>query len=136
MDGFNSKKFKATWSITKSDLVKVVLELFEENYMYDAVNCAIINFIPKTTNAKSMRDMRHIACCTTIYKIIFKILTVRLSEVINTIVDDSEFVFLPGKIIHDNIIMAHELMRGYNRKHVSFKLSIQMDIQKAYDIVE
>lgn len=32
--------------------------------------------------------------------------------------------------------MARELMRGYNRKHVSPRIAIQMDIQKACDTVE
>lgn len=32
--------------------------------------------------------------------------------------------------------MAHELIRGYNQKHISPRCAIQMDIQKAYDLVE
>ncbi|XP_058725840.1 uncharacterized protein LOC131597146 [Vicia villosa] len=44
--------------------------------------------------------------------------------------------FLPGRVIHDNILMAYELLRGYIRKHISIRCAIQMDIQKAYDTVE
>jgi hypothetical protein len=52
------------------------------------------------------------------------------------VVDESQSAFVPGKIIHDNIIIAHELLRGYNRKHISPRCAIQMDLQKAYDTVE
>ncbi|CAK8566524.1 unnamed protein product [Lathyrus sativus] len=84
MDGFTSKLFKATWSIIKKYLIKVVLDLFDDKYMYDAVNYAIVTLIPKSTEAKKMKDMRLIASCSTVYKIISKILTNRLSKVINS----------------------------------------------------
>ena len=35
-----------------------------------------------------------------------------------------------------SIIIAHELLRGYNCKHISPRCAIQMDLQKAYDTVE
>lgn len=70
MGGFTSKFFKATWSITKKDFIPVVLEFFDDNYMFDAVNCAIVTLTPKSSEAKTMRDMRHIAYCSTVYKVI------------------------------------------------------------------
>lgn len=104
--------------------------------MFDVVNCAIVTLIPKSAEEKKMGDMRLIACCSTVYKINSKILTIRLSKVINNVVDDSKSAFLVGKVIQDNIIMAHELISGYSIKHISPRCDIQMDIQKAYDIVE
>lgn len=112
------------------------MDFFDGNYMFVFVNCAIVTLIPKSVEAKEMKDMRPIACCSIMYKIISKILTIRLSKIINFMVDDSQLAFLPGKVIQDDIIMAHELLRGYNRKNISARCDIQKDIQKAYDIVE
>jgi hypothetical protein len=42
----------------------------------------LVTLIPKSSDAKTMKDMRPIACCTTMYKIISKILTTCLSKVI------------------------------------------------------
>lgn len=39
-------------------------------------------------------------------------------------------------MIHDNILMAHELLRSYSRIHVSPRCSIQMEVQKSYDTSE
>ncbi|XP_058776449.1 uncharacterized protein LOC131650760 [Vicia villosa] len=136
VDGYNAKFYKASWSVIKNDIMKVVHDFFVTNRMYRAVNCALVTLIPKTKEAKSMKDMRPIACCTTLYKIISKVLTTRLNTVINSVVDDSQTAFLPGKTIHDNIILAFELLRGYNRKHLSPRCTIQIDLQKAYDTVE
>jgi hypothetical protein len=136
IDGFNSKFFKASWNVIKSDVIAAVHEFFDYDRLYAPINCALVTLIPKSSDAKTMKDMRPIACCTTMYKIISKILTTRLSKVITVVVDESQSAFVPGKIIHDNIIIAHELLRGYNRKHISPRCAIQMDLQKAYDTVE
>ena len=104
--------------------------------MYAAINCVVVTLVPKTHGADCMKDLRPIACCTTVYKIISKILTNRLSKVITEVIDISQTAFLPGRVIHDNILMAFELLRGYSRKHIYPRCTIQMDIRKAYDTVE
>lgn len=136
IDGFNSKFFKVAWNIVKTDLINVVQEFFGSEWLYKAVNCTLVTLIQKSSTAKTMKDMKPISCCTTVYKIISKVLTMRLSKVINEVVDESQSAFLPGKVIHDNILIAHELIRGYERKHISPRCAIQMDLQKAYDTVE
>ncbi|XP_058776813.1 uncharacterized protein LOC131651162 [Vicia villosa] len=119
LDGFIVKKIKSAWG-----------------KIYAAINCALVTLIPKTPTANSMKEIRPIACCITVYKILSKILTSRLSKVISEVIDSSQSAFIPGRNIHDNILMAYELLRGYNRKHISPRCAIQMDIQKAYDTVE
>ncbi|CAK8534290.1 unnamed protein product [Lathyrus sativus] len=104
--------------------------------MYKAINCSLVTSIHKSPEAKTIKDMRHISCCSTIYKIIFKILTTRLGKVLNKLIEDIQSAFVSGRTIHDNIMLAQELVRGYNRKHVFPRCMVQMEIQKAYDIVE
>ncbi|XP_058768924.1 uncharacterized protein LOC131642722 [Vicia villosa] len=55
--------------------------------------------------------------------------------VMDSIIHDSQTAFMTGRSIHDNILMTHELIRGYNRKHISPRCTIQIDLQKAYDTV-
>lgn len=38
--------------------------------------------------------------------------------------------------IHDNTILAQEIIRGYGRKGVSARCMVKMDLQKAYDSVQ
>lgn len=75
IDGFNAKFFKDSWSIVKNDVVEAVLDFFNTNKMYKAVNCTLVTLLPKTPDAQEMKAMRPISCCTTLYKIISKVLT-------------------------------------------------------------
>lgn len=136
MDGFNAYFFKTSWRIVKGDIIDVILEFFTTCKMFLVVNCSLVPLIPKSSEAKTIKDMRPISCCNTIYKIISKILTTRLGEVISTIIDENQSTFIPRRIIHDNIMMTQELVRGYGRKNISPRCMVQMDIQKVYDIVE
>ncbi|XP_058755140.1 uncharacterized protein LOC131628305 [Vicia villosa] len=67
------------------------------------INCALLTLIPKFPAAKHVKDLRPIACCTTLYKVISKILTNRLSKVIDTVVDYSQPAFIPGKKAYDTL---------------------------------
>lgn len=52
------------------------------------------------------------------------------------VVDHSQAGFIPGRVISDNVLLASELVKGYNRKYNEPKCMIKVDLQKAYDSVE
>lgn len=60
----------------------------------------------------------------------------RLGKVICSVIHNSQAAFVPGQNIHDHILLAYELMKGYNTKSGAPRCMLQMDLQKAYDIVE
>lgn len=66
--------------------------------------------------ATFIKDYRPITGCTTVYKIISRILTIRLSKVIGSIVGSCQATFIPGQQIHNNILLVYELIKGYSRK--------------------
>jgi hypothetical protein len=136
LDGYGAHFFKSTWSIIKTDFLAAVWEFFYENSMYSAVNSTLVTLIPKHSAAKTIKEYRPISCCTTIFKVISKILTMRLSKVLGSIISTSQAAFVPGQHIHDHILLAYELIRGYSRKGGTPKCMMQLDLQKAYDTVD
>ncbi|XP_010687394.1 uncharacterized protein LOC104901504 [Beta vulgaris subsp. vulgaris] len=76
------------------------------------------------------------ACCTVVYKIIAKIITHRLQSVIGEVVDTAQVGFIPKRNITDNILLATDLIKGYNRKGISPRCTIKVDLKKAYDSIE
>lgn len=48
--------------------------------------------------------------------------------------NDAQSAFIKGRLI-DNIMLCQSLMHGYERKHISPRWLIKIDIRKAYDMV-
>lgn len=51
------------------------------------------------------------------------------------LVSTNKATFIPGRQITDGILLAHELVQGFNRKSGSFCACVKVDLQKAYDSV-
>ncbi|GKD77672.1 RNA-directed DNA polymerase, eukaryota, reverse transcriptase zinc-binding domain protein [Tanacetum coccineum] len=87
------------------------------------------NFIKNPRRLSKVSDYRPIACCNVVYKCISKILTNRIKSALNQIFANNQSVFMPGRVITDNILLTQELLKGYNcingPKRVSFKIDIQ-----------
>lgn len=52
------------------------------------------------------------------------------------IISEAQAGFIHGRKIADNIILAHELVKAYNRKHISPKCMLKVDMMKVYDSVK
>jgi hypothetical protein len=116
LDGYGAKFFKVSWGIVKEDVLAAVMEFFRDGAIYHAVNSTLVTLIPKHSAARTIKEYRPISCCTTVFKIISKILTTRLNKVLNSVVNLSQAAFVLGQHIHDHILLAYELIKGYSRK--------------------
>ncbi|GJR91899.1 RNA-directed DNA polymerase, eukaryota, reverse transcriptase zinc-binding domain protein [Tanacetum coccineum] len=134
-DGFSSKFFKKAWEVAGNDVCLAVKEFFKSGKILGEVNDTLIALIPKITTSSKVFEFRPIACCNVIYKCISKILTNRIKHDLNKIVNINQSAFIPMRHIPDTILLAQELMRGYDRKNGPKRCAMQIDIQKAYDTV-
>jgi hypothetical protein len=116
VDGYSSKFFKSCWRIVKDDVVKAAQEFFEQMMLFTPFNQTVVTLVPKYEGAKSVKDFRPIAGCSTFYKILSKVLTARLGKVLPSVISLSQAAFVPGQIIHNHIMLAYELLKGYTRK--------------------
>ncbi|PNX94562.1 ribonuclease H [Trifolium pratense] len=136
IDGYGAYFFKKAWNIVKTDVLRAAHDFFENGRLYKAANCTLVTLIPKTNEAKRIKEYRPISCCITIYKIISKVLTKRMGEVMTNIIGQNQAAFVPGQIIHNHILLTYELIKGYNRKGGTPRCMMQLDIQKAYDTID
>ncbi|XP_070015914.1 uncharacterized protein [Nicotiana sylvestris] len=121
---------------TCDDIYEDVKDFFVTGRLHKRVSSTAVTLIPKVQNPSQVKDYRPIACCTTMYKIITKVLTARLKPVIRGLIGRSQSAFIEGRSIIDNILFTHELFKGYNRKGISPRCVLKVDLRKAYDTVE
>lgn len=102
--------------------------------MLKQANSTMITLIPKVAMPESVIDFRPISCCNVIYKTISKILASRLRIILNEIIHLNQSAFIPGRLISDNILLAHELLRGYHNKKLGC-CAMKINLQKSYDSI-
>ncbi|KAK9681700.1 hypothetical protein RND81_10G021200 [Saponaria officinalis] len=135
-DGFSSGFFHATWDIMGDDLTSCIQEFFRSGHMIKQANSTLLTLIPKKKVVSSVLDFRPIACCTTVYKIISKILVVRLQSILPSIIGPEQAAFIKGRSIFDNILLTQHLIKNYTRKFLTPRCLIKVDIRKAFDSLQ
>ena len=89
IDGYNALFFKHTWKIIKRDVIEAVKSFFTTGKLFKPSNCTLVSLIPKVQRPKTVKEYRAIACCTVLYKIISKVITKRMHDVIHTVICNS-----------------------------------------------
>ncbi|XP_047250023.1 uncharacterized protein LOC124885824 [Capsicum annuum] len=80
VDGFPIEFFTTCWDKVKADVLDAILHFFSTNELGNCVNCIAVTLVPKTKTPTYVKDYKPIAWCTTVYKIITKVLTSRLKK--------------------------------------------------------
>jgi hypothetical protein len=137
IDGFNVYFFKTTWNIIGDIVIATIGEFFRIGFMPRITNNTYVTLVPKVPNPTSIKNFRLIAfCCSVIYKIISKVITNRMQGVLSSIVYENQYAFVKGRVIFDNIMLSHELVKRYGRKGISPRFMLKINLQKAYDYIE
>lgn len=134
--GYNSCFFRTAWNIVGEEICLAIRDFFINGKILKRINAIVISLIPKVEAPNTIQEYRPIACCNMVYKVISKLLVSKLQSILGGLVGEEQVVFIPGGYLQDNVIMTHLLVNGYNRKHISPRAMIKVDIRKAYDSIE
>ncbi|CAA7055147.1 unnamed protein product [Microthlaspi erraticum] len=89
-DGFSACFFQSNWSTVKEKVTTEIQAFFTSGTLPPNINTTHVRLIPKITSPKKVADYRPIALCNVYFKIISKILTLRLQPVLNEIVTENQ----------------------------------------------
>ena len=133
-DGFNFNFIRKMWETIKDEIYESVMEFFREGRSVRHLNVTWVSMIPKVENPTSIEEYRPISMVSALYKIIAKILSSRLKEVIAPLIDESQSAFVSNRQILDGVLIASESLRWLKKKKIPGTL-IKLDFQRAYDSV-
>lgn len=137
-DGFSASFFQTNWSIVESAIIKEIQEFFSSGSLPSSINETHIRLIPKNLNPRKVMDYRPIALCNVYYKIISKLLSIRLKPILEEVISENQSAFIPGRAISDNVLITHEVLHFLKNSEAekNCSMAVKTDISKAYDRLE
>ncbi|EOY19035.1 Uncharacterized protein TCM_043662 [Theobroma cacao] len=97
------------------------------------ITSATLVLLPKNNHASKWSEYRPISLCNVLNKIITKILAIRLTKVLPSIILGNQSGFVGGRLINDNILLAQELIGKIDKKARGGNVVLKLDMMKAYD---
>lgn len=135
-DGFPAIFFQKSWETVKDSMFQVVDKISRGEFHIDDVDHTLIVLIPKVDKPKLISQFRPISLCNVIYKCVSKIIVNRLKEFLPSWISPLQASFVLGRSIHDNIIVAQEMLHSMRRINGKKSyMAIKIGLEKAYDKV-
>ncbi|KAL4379926.1 hypothetical protein GQ457_02G020200 [Hibiscus cannabinus] len=134
-DGFSGIFYQTFWETISTEVIALVSDFFCSGTLDESISKTNIVLIPKTKNPTEVNQFRPISLCNFSLKIITKILATRLKAFLPKIIPDYQSAFVNGRLIQDNIILAHEAFHAMKKKRKGAEgiMALKIDLEKAYD---
>ena len=134
-DGMNPGFYQSYWDVVGRDIMMACLSYLNNNLLPEDLNTSSIFMILKKRNSEKNFDMRSIALCNALYKIVSKEIANRLKVILPSVTSKSESAFIPGRLVTDNIMIAFEVCHYLKRKRQGKvgSIALKIDMSKAYD---
>lgn len=137
-DGYAGFFYQTYWDTVKSSTTLAIKSFFESGFILKELNTTNLVLIPKTPTPETLTQFRPISLWNLNLKIITKVLANRLKPILGGVISPQQSAFVPGRLIQDSIIIAHEAFHHMKigRRGEQANMAISLDFNKAYDRVE
>jgi hypothetical protein len=98
----------------------------------------VIVLLTKKEEPEELKDFRPISLCNVVYKVVSKCLVNILCLLLHDIIPPEQSVFIPGRLITDNTLIAFECLHALTHGNNNCKnfRALKLDLMRAYDRVE
>lgn len=95
------------WESVRSKLIEMMVHFFHSGHLFQHFNHIFIVLLPKCEHPPRIKQFRSVSSCNVPFKVITKILSIRLKGVIFKLISPHQAAFLPGReVIQDNILLS------------------------------
>lgn len=113
-DGFAAEFYWEAWDVVGSDAVGAIKEFFQGGRMLQQFNATTITLIPKVIGADQLSAFRPISLCSTLYKVIARVLKKKLKLCVSDVVQRNQVGFVQDRLLCENVLLATELVKDFH----------------------
>lgn len=117
-DDVNLWLIKYFWDVNKDDCFIFISEFHLNGRLVRGAINAFISLSPKIENPTNLSDFMPIFLIWCMYKVLSKILANRLKKVIPKVILDSQYAFVEGRQMVDDILIQNEFVDNAKRRKI------------------
>lgn len=115
-NGMPTLFYKKYWDTVGNELIQLVQNAFISRIIPKSVNDTFIILIPKVKHVTEFKHLRPISLCNSAYKIVSKIIALRIKPFLDRIISPTQTTFVPRRWIGESSILVNEVMHTMRRK--------------------
>jgi hypothetical protein len=116
----------------REEVWKLIEESHTSGKVLPALNATFLILIPKEERVTNPKNFRPITLCNVIYKIISKVIALRLKAILPFIISKEQSGYAEGRHIMDSVILVHEVIHSLNTT-CTLGMLIKLDLSKDFD---
>ena len=136
LDGLSVEFYLKFWDLFGPQLLDVINSCFARGKIGDSMRASATRLVyKKRGDIKNLKNWRPISLLNTDYKICSKAITLRLSKVLDSIIDPDQTCSIPGRSISNNIVTLRDTLE-YIEVTNETGILLSLDQEKAFDRVD
>ena len=112
-------------------MFQLMKEFHQNSKLAHGVNSSFVTLIPKNDNPSCLNEYMPISLIGSLYKILAKVLSNRIKQVMPMIISESQSTFIGGRNILDRVVIANEIIDGWKKNMIKC-IVLKLDFEKAY----
>ena len=135
-DGFTTNFLKKIWPELKNVYFESLEHSFQNDCLTQSQKLCVLNIIPKEgKDLRHLSNWRPISLLNTDYKLLTKVLAVRLQKIIPELINTDQVGYIKKRFIGQNIRTLFDILQYAKLENIEAYLT-QIDFEKAFDSIE
>ena len=135
ISGFTAEFFAFFWGDFGDIIVDYINDAKASGQLFISHRRGVLKLVPKKGNQMLLKNKRPICLLDVLYKLIAKVMAIRLSRVIDQIVDKNQTGFIRGRYIGENLRLVADVIEYCNMDDQEGIL-LAIDFRNAFDTLE